>query len=448
MAYSSSGAMHVLAVSGLHVGIVFMVFSWMFYFLEKIKYGKIGKSILLVLLLWSYALLTGLSPSVLRACTMFSFVIVGKSLNRYVSIYNILAVSAMFLLLINPYIIMEVGFQLSYLAVLGIVYIQPKMQLIWEPKNSWLQRIWTLITVSISAQIATFPLGLHYFHQFPIWFILSNLIVIPLSTAIIYIAILLLCIAKVSFIADLVAVLLKATLFSLNYSVKKIKDLPYSLLEGIHISVLETWIIYGIILLFLFYLFKRKFKFLVYCLLLLVAILTMQVLEQFQELKQKKFIVYNVSKNSALEIIAGKKHFFIGNHTLVNNEKEMRFNIKHNWWKLGLSNTVYLPTNYCSTIICKIKNTISFDKCLIAIVAKDFTFNFSSKIHKLKVDYLIVANNPKLSIEQLLKVYQVKKIIFDSSNSYYHLNKWKIACAKFKQPFYSVADCGAFVVNF
>ena len=124
-AYATAGAMHVLAVSGLHVGIIFLILNTLLSALDTSKKGRIVKAIILLIVLWSYALLTGLSPSVLRAATMFSFVIMGTVLNRKSSIYNTLAASAFFLLIINPNLLFEVGFQLSYIAVLGIVYLQP-----------------------------------------------------------------------------------------------------------------------------------------------------------------------------------------------------------------------------------------------------------------------------------------------------------------------------------
>ena len=123
-AYSSSGALHVLSVSGLHIAIIYVVLLKLLFFLDKFKNGKIIKAIILVLMLWFYACLTGLSPSVMRAATMFSFIVIAKLFNRYTNVYNTLAASALLLLIINPYLIMEVGFQLSFLAVFGIVMLQ------------------------------------------------------------------------------------------------------------------------------------------------------------------------------------------------------------------------------------------------------------------------------------------------------------------------------------
>ena len=171
--YSGAGAMHILCVSGLHVGIVYVVFSMLLFFLGKTDRSRFLKSMLLILLIWSYAVLTGLSPSVMRASAMFSLVAIGQNMRRDTNIFNTLSASAFILMLIDPLIILNLGFQLSYSAVLGIVLLQPPIYRIFTIKSKILDKIWTIIAVSIAAQIGTLPITLYYFHQFPNYFFLS-----------------------------------------------------------------------------------------------------------------------------------------------------------------------------------------------------------------------------------------------------------------------------------
>jgi len=255
--YANTGALHVLSVSGLHVAIVYVFFNWLLFFLDKMKYGAIIKTILLLAFLWLYTLITGLSPSVLRATTMLSFIVIAKASNRYTNIYNTLAASIFLLLLIDPFLIMNVGFQLSYLAVIGIVYIQPKIYDWFYVQNWLLDKTWMLTSVSIAAQIATFPLALFYFHQFPNYFLVSNFIVIPLSTLVIYLGIALFVLAKVSMVALYLSMGFNYSVWFLNESVKEIEKWPYASLQGISITVLENWLFYGFIILF-FYLFNKR----------------------------------------------------------------------------------------------------------------------------------------------------------------------------------------------
>lgn len=186
--YSASGLSHLLAVSGLHVGIFYMVSGYLLFWLGKGRRAERIRYLLIFLALWGYALLTGLSPSVLRAVTMFSFFALARVLGRRASVYHTLFCSALFLLLVNPQFLFSVGFQLSYLAVLAIVSLVPLGQPFWQPRWRALRWLRDLCLVSIAAQIGTAPLAVYYFHQFPLGFLLSNLLALPLITLIMYLA--------------------------------------------------------------------------------------------------------------------------------------------------------------------------------------------------------------------------------------------------------------------
>lgn len=177
--FAKTGTMHILAVSGLHVGIIYKVVDLLLMFLLGVRYGKPMKVSMVLLVIWSYALLTGLPPSVLRASFMFSLVAIGTSLNRPNNIFNNVLASAFVMLAISPKLIFDVGFQLSYAAVFGIISIQPFLAQWFRPKNQIIKFTWDLITVSFAAQIATLPFTLYYFNQVPLIFPISNLIAIP-----------------------------------------------------------------------------------------------------------------------------------------------------------------------------------------------------------------------------------------------------------------------------
>ncbi|NCB06730.1 MAG: ComEC family competence protein, partial [Bacteroidia bacterium] len=228
--FSASGAMHVLAVSGLHVGIIFIALTFLFGFLKKKTAGRILYVGLIIFMLWLYAFITGLSPSVERAATMFTFVVAGNSLKRQVSIYNSLAASAFFLLLVNPNNFFEVGFQLSYSAVFGIVYLQPVLSRLLTVKNKLLNYFWMLLTVSVAAQIATVPFTLFYFSQFPTYFWISNLFVIPAVTILIPLGILLLILSGIPLVSTLISVAINHLIFLVYFLLQQIEQLPLSVL--------------------------------------------------------------------------------------------------------------------------------------------------------------------------------------------------------------------------
>ena len=234
--YAQAGTMHILAVSGLHVGILYLVMLGLLGWLKK---GKVGNWIVATIslsVLWMYALITGLSPSVFRAVIMFTVIILAQAFQRQSNIYNTLAISALILLLINPFMITSIGFQLSYIAVIGIVYIYPKLFLWIKVNNYFLEKAWSIVCVTASAQLATFPLTLYYFHQFPTYFMASNLLVVPA-------AFLMLCLGFGTLLFSfwpLATVFFSGTLEVLirgvNNLIFLIEFLPLSLVENIRIN--------------------------------------------------------------------------------------------------------------------------------------------------------------------------------------------------------------------
>ena len=247
-AYAASGAMHILAVSGLHTGLVFMVFYYLLAPLTHFKYGNLIKTLLLIAVLWIYACLTGLQPSVCRAATMLSFVVIGMQMGRLTNVFQSLTISAFLLLLINPYFLVQPGFQLSYAAVTGIVLLMPRFQ---NDRNSWAGmitgKIWTITLVSIAAQLFTAPLVLHYFGQFPPYFILTNLVALPFAALTLYCGLAFFALKAIgtSLIADFTGQLLNFVLSGLNFWVFTIDSLPGSPIQGLWITVPTAIAMFG-----------------------------------------------------------------------------------------------------------------------------------------------------------------------------------------------------------
>jgi competence protein ComEC len=261
-AYSASGATHILAVSGMHVGLIYVVLTWVFSFLQRVRFGNVIKAVLLILMVWYYAFLTGLSPSVLRASVMITFLGLGQIAQQKLNVYNSLAIAAFVLLLINPVDLMDVGFQLSFLAVLGIVSLYPVINN-WVASNIVVNQIWSLVAVSISAQLATFPLSLYYFHQFPNYFLLSNLVVVPLATLVIYGSIVLLVLSGFKLLLAPFGIVLYYMVWFLNEIVLWIERLPFSTWSNINLNVYQTLAWYVVTLFVILYFMRKKAAYLI-----------------------------------------------------------------------------------------------------------------------------------------------------------------------------------------
>jgi competence protein ComEC len=244
-AYTETGTMHILAVSGLHVGIIYAI---LLFPLSVIQLKPQQKKIYLttvILLIWTYAVLTGLSPSVVRAATMFSLFTAGQMRARRPSSWNILCFSAMLMIVINPSVIYDVGFQLSYLAVGGILLLQPLILPWWLPSNRVLEYLWQLTAVSLAAQFATFPLSILYFHIFPNYFLIANLVIIPLSFLVMNSGILMLALSWVPWVGDGLGRLVNWLIWLQNWITQYIQQLPGGSMERLTISFSAMALIWG-----------------------------------------------------------------------------------------------------------------------------------------------------------------------------------------------------------
>jgi len=246
--YAQAGVLHILAVSGLHVGIIYMIFIFL---MKPLKLSKNKAKVYLLIVIfgiWGYALLTGMSPSVVRAAIMFTLLTLGQMRERKPSIYNILAFSAMLTIVVNPDVIYEVGFQLSYLAVLGIVLIQPILVRIWIPKRRVVEYFWQLSTVSFAAQLVTFPLSVYYFHVFPTYFLIGNLLILPLAFLIMNVGVPLLFLGWIPVLGDMIGWLLSKLILFQNWLTFLIQTIPGGKIDRLTFDFVQMLVIWLLLL--------------------------------------------------------------------------------------------------------------------------------------------------------------------------------------------------------
>ena len=427
--FSTTGAMHVLAVSGLHVGIIYVVIGWLLGFLDKRKKTQSLKPILIILFLWIYAFITGLSPSVMRASLMFSFMALAGVIGKKSQTYNTIFASAFVLLLYQPTLLFDVGFQLSYSAVLAIVYFQPKIVGIFYIKNRFLRWAWELTAVSVAAQIGTAPFSLFYFHQFPNYFLLSNFVVIPAATIILYFAITLFAVSWIPYVNMAVAFLLNWVLRLLYMAIAGIEQLPHAL------SII--WISYGEVL--LFYLIigalivvMHKFSFRTFSTLLVLILMALGVrtVNTYQNLTKHEVIVWNHSKELIVNRISTTDNLVIASDTLIAEK------LAHDYWencgaakpKMEVNNSLANNAFVCG------------DKTFL--VLDENPFKYKKVTEPLKVGYLIISIHIYPS-ERLFTFIDPKNII-TCGNVYPATNKQfaKLATEKTSN-FYAVREQGA-----
>lgn len=448
--YSGAGAMHILCVSGLHVGIIYLLLTSIFIIPQNRKSLKWIKAVILLLFIWFYAFLTGLAPSVQRAVTMFSFIIIGNAISRKAQIYNSLASSAFILLAINPFLIFEVGFQLSYLAVLAIVSFQPKIYRLFIFKKWLPDKMWQITSVSIAAQLGTFPLGLYYFHQFPNYFILSNLVIIPVAGFIIYSGLAYLISSGLPFLGWLTSKILYYLVYFMNFTVTTIENLPGSTAKGVFISPFETLILFGLILLLFVYFFSKRTRVLYIFLIFSIFLLGSFSYNKFDAENQRKIIFYDIKKRTAIEFVDGRISLLIASDSVINDERTINFHIVNSQGKMKIKENKKLTSNLHNTEFERpnfYKNHNLMQFCNIKIGFANPETISKTYAKKMNLDYMVINGNPKISIKNLLKSYNFKFVIVDSSNSFWNTEKWKKECQEMNIIFHSTSDSGALVLN-
>ncbi len=437
-AYSNAGVVHLIAISGMHMAIIYSVLVWIFSKMPLVRNSKGTQLILILCCLWFFALLTGASGSVLRSAVMFSFIATGLAVNKKTSIYNSMAASAFVLLCFNPYLLWDVGFQLSYFAVLGIVISQRYIANWFFIKNKLLNSIWQLTSVSLAAQLFTFPICIYYFHQLPLLFLVSNLIAIPLSTIALWACIILVIISPLQLLAIFCGKIIFAVIWLINHTVLFINSIPFSLWDNISLTVLDTIVLYLVVCSFLYWLLKKEktaFKIALICLLIFSETLSANLL---QVSGQKKIIVYNVPNYKAIDFISGNKYKFLGDKDLEDEGVLKNFHLKPG--RISL-----MAYNKMDTIdaLYKLNNFYEFYTKRILLI--DSALAYEPVTKKIDIDYIIISKNPKLIIPKIAEVFNAGIYVFDASNPMWKIEKWKKDCEELHLRFYSVPEHGAFV---
>lgn len=432
-AWADAGAMHVLAVSGLHVGIIYMIMSYLIRFLARLKYARRLRGFFLLLTLWTYALLTGMSPSVMRSATMFSFIVVGEMLKRNGSIYNSLAISAFFLLLIDPFLLFTVGFQFSYLAVVSIVFFQPQFDKLIYIGNPIVKKLWQLTCVSLSAQIGTFPLAVYYFHQFPSYFLLSGYVVIIMAGILIYLSVLLLIFSPVNILSQSLGWLLRNLVEGMNYLIVKIQGLPGSVLREISLSQYQLILTYFLLLsLIALISFKRK-KALLTVVVILICFQLPNTIHAFQ-IPKKEMLVFYTRGHSIVGFVEGEKGLFLIDDKILP-EKRNRiiqpFVLNENISEVN-----------CDTLKSIDVKAIGGD--VVAIIGKN-NYALEEILKISQPDYIVFRSGGLKSIRMIAKEFSNCKIIIDASIYQGDREKYFLMGNEYESNLFDVQEDGAYI---
>jgi competence protein ComEC len=393
--YAATGVSHILCVSGMHVGVIFMILNFLLQPLDRSVRTRYIKNLILLAAVWIYANITGLAPSVTRSATMFTFVITSKFLQRKTNVFHSLFTSLFILLTLNPLLIFELGFQLSYLAVFSIVLFQEKLARWVQPKSKVGKYFWDLISVSIAAQMATSPIAVFYFEQFPNYFLLTNLFVIPMSFVMTILGVATLAFSFSSFISNGLGFLLNFEVKIMNEIIYYIEKIPGALTPNISINVAQVLLMYAMIL--IGYIFRNNIrKLLIFNILLLNFIFLIHSIELYKNKHHIDVVNYDISKGTAFQFCYHGKAVIFSDSIHSNLDKRYLMSIKsHDTKKRLINQYMTLDEDFENTFLCKRGNYIFFQDRIyvlernrlkpnvIHLVVYDNNFSEGS-IHKLE----------------------------------------------------------------
>ncbi len=438
--YSNTGVVHIIAISGMHLGLIYVGLVWLFSRLPFVKSSAITRVILILGCLWMFSLITGASASVLRSAVMFTCIIIGKEFFKQASIYNSLASSAFLLLCYNPFLLWDVGFQLSYFAVVGIVFLQKPLQNLYYTKNKAIQYLWQMCSITIAAQILTLPICIYYFHQIPTTFLFTNLICVPLSTAILFAEIALVIFTAFLPLATLIGKFIYVLTWSMNALIAFFNKLPFSLLDKIYATAITTWVLYGFVILLAAALLRKNKMILKISLGFLFLFVGLWAYGKTLLTQQKKMIVYNVSKHTAVDFVSNNKYWFYGDEEFRVDGALQNFNLK----PARVNMQVEESTDTLKALAQQEKIWQFYDKKLLII---DTAIKFETINTLLKVDVLLICKNPKVSLYDFTTAVKPAIVVLDASNSMWKIAQWKKECEALHLPIFITNEQGAFVIN-
>ena len=417
--YINAGAVHILAISGLHIGIITYLLTLFISFIIPAERKGIKITFILAFLL-TYAAITGLSASVLRAVVMFGCYSIAYLVGSRRARYDSLLLSAFILLLCKPTFLFEVGFQLSYMAVLSIVLFLPLGER-YRFENKFLNFFWDIIKVSIAAQIGVFPLSLYYFHQFAGLFLVTNVLILPLLGIILSVGIGIVFLANIQLLPHWLVIGYDFALSLMNKIIEYIASVERMVIREVYFDTISLWLCYLALAWIIIYIKIKKVKFVYYFFLTILSLQTYFFYIKYENTKTEQLIVFHQYKKTIIALQQGKEATFYLSDTIATPQQLIKnFRTQHQ----------------VKIIHCKaIKNILPFKDNFLTIIDDKFYLDTSYPTH-----YLLLRNNPKIHLEKFLSNIRPKILIADGSNRPFIIEKWKQTCQKLQIPFYYTKD--------
>lgn len=435
-AYRNTGVIHVIAISGMHLGLIYGMLIWLTSFFQKRKVLRWLRLSCILFAIWGFTLLAGAGPSILRAAVIASCLLVGNCVNRKTNNYNTLAASAFILLCYDPFYLWDLGFQLSFAAVLSIMLFAQPLYKSWYCSFRPLRWIWQLCSVTLSAQILTTPIILYHFHQFPNLFLISNLVIVPLSSFILYACLLLLAVSPLPILASITGKAVDWLLYGMNEWILLLDKSNIAVTPHIQLTFVQMITCYAIIICITAWYSLKRTGWLIGSLAATVIFLTIYVNRQFHIRKDRHLIIYQVPGHALTEVSSGGKYLSLVPDSLPASTEKMVSNSRTlfgAFWRDSIRNT----TNHPFLLLENIK---------VVFIHQQPSAPVSNQ--RLTANLIVIQGNPTLSLHSLSQYFDCRLYVFDSNNSLWKIRKWKKEADSLHLRHHSIPDQGAFVMAF
>lgn len=436
--YANTGLMHVIAISGMHLGLIYVVTMALLRLLPLPRKGDFIRLLVVQALLWSFSVLTGAGPSILRSAVMYSLMAFALLFNKKNIAINSLFGSAFLLLIIAPGWIFDPGFQLSYSAVLSILLFYRPIQKGFSFRWKIMQWGWELIAVTLAAQILTTPISIYHFHQFPTYFLIANMLVVPLSSILLLGELLLCALFFSPFLAKTWGTVLHYLIKMMNSGIGIISSWPGAVWQPLQIDLSQVLLLYFLIFSIAYAIAFRKKHGLLIAATAIILCFKVRMHHFHIACNQKKIIIYDAGKSSTIDIIQGRKSICLTKSTPAADIRIASI--------LNNCHTIYRVTKTDTFTFREMENVYirTKERTILSVGRKGFGSLLAADE---KPDLLWIRDNAPLPEERSFAALNTRMVVLDGSNTLRKVNQWKALCRRFRVPHHWVVEKGAFEMN-
>lgn len=436
--YTNTGVVHIIAISGMHLGLIYWMLTQLFLCIKRLPFRWLSP-VLIIASLWTFSFITGGSPSVMRSAVMFTLIICGQYAGKKASVYNSLAASALLLLCYDPFWLWDASFQLSYLALMSIVIFMRPVYNWFYVKNKLLDALVSMFATTLAAQVLTMPVSVYLFHQFPVYFLLTNMVAVPLSSLVVVGEIAVCACSCISLPAKGLGIAVSWMIALMNRFIACMEHLPFSMWSQLNISLLQTILLYVTIIMLSIWLLQKKPWLLPLALCPFTCFMLIRTRSFVSAQQQKKMIVYNVPKHQVIDLVSGRYAVFVADSALQLNPALIKANVQPAGTLYRFNHIEVLQSDSCS-----IQGFCFAGKKIL--VCNRFV-NIKPLEKRVQADIVVISGNPHLQIEDFIQAINCRLVVFDGSNPGWKISRWESACKKAGLNYYAVAEKGAFVFN-